>query len=62
MTVLHLSRLEVRAVDCPECRAPAGEPCVGPRGKPRESNHRSRLTAAEEHVRATLAAVGMRMA
>lgn len=31
---------------CPRCGAGAGEPCVGVRGKRRESNHLERVEAA----------------
>lgn len=44
----RLPRSTVRQVACPLCGATAGEPCVGARGKPRESNHSERVLAAAE--------------
>ena len=36
------------AVKCPHCRAPIGEPCIGPASKRRlPAPHPSRLSAAE---------------
>lgn len=42
-----LPRTMVRRVACPACGAPAGGPCVGVRGKPRERNHAERVLAAD---------------
>jgi hypothetical protein len=37
------------AVQCPHCRAPAGEPCIGPASKRRlPAPHPSRISAAEQ--------------
>jgi len=44
----RLPRSTVRRVACPRCGAAPDDPCVGVRGKPRESNHRERVLAAAE--------------
>lgn len=38
-----VSRLESRAVLCPECFAAADEKCIGARGQVRESSHQARV-------------------
>lgn len=39
------SRSQVRSMVCPFCRARSETPCMGKRGKVRESNHRERVDA-----------------
>lgn len=41
-----LTRLQVRKVRCPECKAEVGEKCQGRRGA-RERNHMSRVRVAK---------------
>lgn len=39
------TRIQVRSVACPVCRAASGTRCVGDDEKPRERNHRRRVDA-----------------
>lgn len=48
-----MARLSARAVACPVCGAPAGEPCRGSvtgasRGRPVDSHHARRQLAREQ--------------
>lgn len=44
--VKPISRTEARQARCPSCDAAPGERCTGPRGRPREANHRERVDQA----------------
>lgn len=45
----EVPRATVRREPCPWCRAAAGAPCVGARGKTRESHHIDRVMTAIDH-------------